>query len=89
MEPVSRRSFLVGGSAGVAAAATATGTGIVALAGGAGASPLTEGELAALDQPVIVSVLDAGKGEVELLVGDREVVFVDKSLVAKVLRASR
>lgn len=89
MEPVSRRSFLVGGSAGVAAAATATGTGIVALSGVAGASPLTEGELAALDQPVIVSVLDAAKGEVELLVGDREVVFVDRSLVAKLLRASR
>jgi hypothetical protein len=89
MDPVSRRSFLVGGSAGIAAAATATGTGIVALAGPAGAAPLTEDELARLDQPVIVSVLDATTGEVELLVGDREVVFVDRALVARVLRASK
>ena len=89
MDPVNRRSFLVGGSAGVAAAATAAGTGIVALAGPAGAAPLTEDELAALDQPVILSVLDAAAGEVELLVGDREVVFVDKSLVARLLRATR
>jgi hypothetical protein len=89
VEAVSRRKFLVGGSAGIAAAATATGTGIVALAGPAGAVPLSEEELAALDQPVLLSVLDAANGEVELLVGDREVVFVDKTLVAKVLRASR
>ena len=89
VEPVSRRSFLVKGSAGVAAAATATGTGIVALTGSADAQPLSFDEVAALDQPVLVSVLDAAKGEVELLVGDREVVFVDKSLVARVLRASR
>ena len=89
MERVTRRSFLVAGSAGAAAAATAAGTGIVALAGPAGAAPLTEDELLELDQPVIISVLDAATGEVELLVGDREVVFVDKSLVARVLRASR
>ena len=89
MERVSRRSFLVAGSAGAAAAATAAGTGIVALAGPAGAAPLTEDELMELDQPVIISVLDAAAGEVELLVGEREVVFVDKSLVARVLRASR
>jgi hypothetical protein len=89
VEPVSRRSFLVKGSAGVAAAATVTGTGIVALGTNAEATPLSVEEVAALDQPVLVSVLDASRGEVELLVGDREVVFVDKALVAKVLRASR
>jgi hypothetical protein len=89
VEPVSRRSFLVKGSAGVAAAATATGTGIVALSGSAEATSLSVEELGALDQPVLVSVLDASRGEVELLVGDREVVFVDKALVATVLRASR
>jgi hypothetical protein len=89
MDPVSRRSFLVRGSAGVAGAAAATGGGITALAGAAGAAPLSEDEVAELGQPVIVRVLDASTAEVEVLVGDREVVFTDKKLVATVLRATR
>ena len=89
MDPVSRRSFLVRGSAGLAGAAAATGGGITAIAGAAGAAPLTDTEVADLDQPVIVRVLDAATAEVEILVGDREVVFTDKALVAKLLRAGR
>jgi hypothetical protein len=89
LEPVSRRSFLIRGSAGAAAAAAATGTGITALAGEAGAAPLSDEELDALDQPVLLQVRDAAAGEVELLVGEREVAITDKKLVAKVLRATR
>ena len=55
----------------------------------AGAAPLTDEEVSALDQPVLLQIRDAAAGEVELLVGEREVVITDKALVAKVLRASR
>jgi hypothetical protein len=81
---------LARGSAGVAGAAAVTaGGGLVALSTSAGAAPLTDEEVAALDQPVMLQVRDAAAGEVELLVGEREVVFTDKSLVAKMLRASK
>jgi hypothetical protein len=89
LERVSRRSFLVKGSAGIAGAAAATSTGVAALAGEAGAAPLTVDELAELDQPALLRVTDAAAGEVELLVGEREVTITDKKLVAKVLRATK
>jgi hypothetical protein len=90
LEPVSRRSFIARGSAGVAGAAAVTaGGGLVALSTAAEAAPLTEEEVASLDQPVMLQVRDAATGEVGLLVGEREVLITDKSLVAKVLRASR
>ena len=92
MDPVSRRSFLVRSSAGVAGAAAVGAGGIAAMAGAAGAAgaaPLTEEELGALDETVMVSVRDAATGEVAILVGDREVTFTDKSLVANVLRATK
>ena len=89
MDPVSRRSFLVRSSAGVAGAAAVGAGGIAAMAGAAGAAPLTEEELGELDETVMVSVRDAAAGEVAILVGDREVVFTDRSLVANVLRATK
>jgi len=88
MDPISRRSLLVRGGAGVAGAAAA-GSGFLALASPAGAGPLTAQELSSLNQPVMLRVRNAATGEVELLVGEREVVFTDKALVANVLRASR
>ena len=89
MQPVSRRSFLVRGSA-VAAGAAAAGAGVVAVTSSDGAAaPLSDEELAALDQPMLIQVRDAAKGEVEILVGEAEVVVTDRSLVAKVLRATR
>jgi len=87
MHAVDRRSFLIRGGVGAAGAATALGGGLAGLAGAAAAAPLSDEELTALDQPVLVRVLDAARGEVELLVGDREVVFTDRRLVATVLRA--
>lgn len=90
MDPVNRRSFLVHGGIGAAAAAVAAGGGLaVVSAGSAGAAPLNDDELAVLDRPVLVQVRDAATGEVELLVDDRQIVFIDRSLVANVLRASR
>jgi hypothetical protein len=37
---------------------------------------------------VLVQIRDASTGEVEVLVGEREVTFNDRALVAKVLRAA-
>jgi hypothetical protein len=86
--PMSRRSFLVRGSA-VAGAAAVGGGGIAAVAASSVSHPLTEEEIqAVVDQPLLVQVRDAAKGEVEILVGENEVVFTDKALVAKVLRAA-
>lgn len=93
MEPITRRSFLVTGSAGAAGAAA------VGLFGGAAITDRTDAagelqsqeleELEALSRPVLLQVRNAAAGEVELLVEDREVVFTDRALVARVLRAAR
>lgn len=90
MESVSRRSFLAKGSVGAAGAAAAFGSGW-ALSNKAGQdAPLSAAELEDLgDQPMVVNIRDAAAGEVEVYVGEREVAFTDKSLVAKVLRATR
>ena len=85
---VSRRSFLTKGSVAVAGAAGASVVGLGVTA--AGAEPeLDADELAASTDPVFIHIVDAASGEVELLVRDQSIVFTDKSLVARVLRASR
>ncbi len=89
MEPVSRRSFLVRGSAAAGAAAATATAGLAVTSGTAGAAPLTAEEVAALDQPVLLHVTDAAAGQVELLVGEEEIQLTDPSLVAKVLRATK
>jgi hypothetical protein len=89
MEPVTRRKFLVAGSAGVAGAATLGVGGAAALTGSKDSEPeLRADELEVLGRPVLMHIRDAATGEVELLVDHREVVFTDKALVAKVLRAA-
>ena len=91
MGAVSRRSFLVKGTAGVAGAASVAAGG-VALAGAAASAaepPLDAEEVAALERPMLLQVLDADAGEVEILVDDSEIVFTDRALVARVLRATR
>jgi hypothetical protein len=87
VQPVSRRSFLVAGSA--VAGAAAAGAGIAVVAKSDDAAPLSDEELEALDQPMLMQVRDAASGEVEILVGEAEVVVTDRALVAKVLRATR
>lgn len=87
---VSRRSFLTRGSVAVAGAAGASVVGLGVTASGAGAEPeLDAEEIAASTDPVFIHIVDAAAGEVELLVRDQSIVFTDKSLVARVLRASR
>jgi hypothetical protein len=88
MEPYSRRSFLTKGSAVAAGAAGAVAVGFN-VAGAAELDAVELEELTASADLVLVQVKDAARGEVELFVRDQSVVFTDKSLVAKVLRASR
>jgi 3-hydroxyisobutyrate dehydrogenase-like beta-hydroxyacid dehydrogenase len=83
---LSRRS-LIGGGAALAGAAAAT-----VASGGTSAFALTElsvQELAALDIPVMLSVTNAKKGELEILVGEQAITFTDKPLVAKLARTTR
>jgi hypothetical protein len=92
MDPVTRRSFLIKGSAGaVGAAGLAAGGFALSSAAAAGTEEpeLRPGEAADVTGPVLVDIKDAATGEVEILVGEREVSFTDKALVAKVLRAAR
>jgi hypothetical protein len=92
MDPVTRRSFLIKGSAGAVGAAGLAAGGLALSS--AAAAETKEPELRpdeAADAPgtVLVEIKDAATGEVEILVGEREVSFTDKALVAKVLRAAR
>ena len=91
MHPVTRRSFLATGSAGalaVAGAATIGGP-LASVAAADTADELTPAQAAALSGPTMLQVLDAATGEVEILVDERSIVFNDKHLVARVLRATR
>jgi hypothetical protein len=89
MEPVTRRSFLVTGSVGAAGAATAFGTGWALSTAADDESALSQDEIDAINGPLVVQVKDPAAGELEVLVGEREVVFTDRALVAKLLRASQ
>jgi hypothetical protein len=88
MDAVTRRSFLIKGSAGAAGVAAVAGGGLAWASRGDDAQPLAADELAELDQPVLMTIKDAAAGEVEVLVGERQVTFTDPALVAKVLRAA-
>jgi hypothetical protein len=91
MHPVTRRSFLATGSAGalaVAGAATIGGP-LASVAAADTADELSPAEAAALSGPTMLQVLDASTGQVEVLVDERSIVFTDKTLVARVLRATR
>lgn len=82
---VTRRN-LIGGGAALA------GAGAIASFGGtAGALdvPLTAEELEALDIPVMLSVTDADRGTLEILVGEQAIEFTDRRLVAKIAGVAR
>ncbi len=85
---LTRRGFIVGGSAGAAAAgAAASGllaTGAARAADGAAATPQ---ELERLTRPMLLHVRDAASGQVGVLVDEEELVFTDKALVARLARA--
>lgn len=93
MEPVTRRSFLATSSASAAGVASAAAFGPVLAPSGRdwGDWWWDKGDDRGgrdLDNAV-VSVLDARKGEVELLIGTQSIVFKDRDLVARLARASR
>lgn len=88
MEPVTRRSFLVTGSVGAAGAATAFGTGWALSSASDNEAALSQNEVDDLNGPLVVQLKDAAAGELEVLYGEREVVFTDKALAARLVRAS-
>ena len=94
MGDVSRRSFLTKGSVSAAGAIAVIHAGPAALASiasSAGAAELPAADqaaLKALEGPMMVHIVDASTGEIEVLVGERSIVVEDKALVAKLLRAS-
>lgn len=91
MNPVTRRSFLATGSAGALAVAGAAtiGNPLVSVAAADTPDELSPAEAAAYSGPTMLQVLDPDKGTVEILVEERSIVFTDKTLVARVLRATR
>jgi hypothetical protein len=91
MQPVTRRSFLAtstAGAIGVAGAAT-IGAPFASAAAADPTDELTPSEAAAHNEPTMVHIVDAAAGTVEILRGKRTVAVTDKTLVARVLRASR
>jgi hypothetical protein len=89
MDPVSRRSFLIKGSAGAVGVAGLAAGGVKLTSVGDSEAPLSAAELEATDGgAVLVQITDPAAGEVEVFFGEREVVFTDKALVARVLRAA-
>lgn len=91
MQPVTRRSFLAtstAGALGVAGAAT-IGAPFASAAAADSSDQLTPSEAAAHSGPTMVNIVDAARGKVEILTGTRTITVTDKTLVARVLRASR
>jgi hypothetical protein len=86
MSDATRRTFLVAAGAGaaamgVAAVSPAAASGAT-VKGSAQPSPLPSGE------PLVAYVSDASKGELTLLVGEREVLINDRDLVSRLTRAA-
>jgi hypothetical protein len=89
MKPVTRRSFIATSSAGALGVAGVAALGSPISLAAADTPELSDSEAAALENPAVLSIRDARSGEVELMVAERSVVFTDKQLVARLLRASR
>ena len=94
MNPVSRRLFLIRGSLGMAMAGLATAVpGLIQAGDNAGtAAPAVPAELpegSALSEPFLAHVKDLSTGEINLLVGTREVTVQDPQLVARLFNATR
>jgi hypothetical protein len=91
MEPVTRRSFLATSSASAAGVASAAAFGpVLAPSGRDWGDWWKDNDRGGRDlDDAVVSVLDARRGEVELLVGTQSIVFKDRELVARLARAAR
>ena len=91
MQPVTRRSFLAtstAGALGVAGAAT-IGAPFASAAAADSSDQLTPSEAASHSGHTMVNIVDAARGHVEIMHGTRTIKVTDKTLVARVLRASR
>jgi hypothetical protein len=89
MEPT-RRSFLIKASAGAVGVAGVVGGGLALSSSGSPGDQMMPAAMSDLpDQPVLVQIRDARRGEVAVLVGERELVVTDRALVARVARALR
>ena len=87
MESLSRRKLL--GSAGAAAGTAA----IASPAAAAAAAALERGEVTkpsgkSPEEVVVAVVRDAGRGEVTVMSGTREVTYRDRALVRRLMRAA-
>ena len=91
MDKLSRRDFLQKSSIGVVAGATMIGALASEVQPAAAATTATgsAGIKAASSDPVVAFVRDGRRGEVSIMVGDREVVRRDPELVRRLLHAAR
>lgn len=98
MEPISRRRFFrqAGSVAAIAGAVAVVPAGVVSsVAGAATREPaakepeLTASEHLAEGDNLIAHVKDARTGEISLFVGNREVLIHDRSVAARLVRATR
>lgn len=94
MNPVSRRLFLIRGSVGVAMAGLATAVPGLFQAGesapaATAAVPAEMPEGAAITEPLLAHIKDLGTGEINLLVGTREITIQDPQLASRLFNATR
>ena len=95
MADLSRRRFLTGTALGVAAGAAAvSGLGAAAavpqlLAGASHAATPEAADLTPVGTDVVAHLRNASTGEVSLMVGDRELVYRDAQLAARLLKGAR
>jgi hypothetical protein len=88
MTKLTRRSFLMQTSA---SAATLSLLPVIPALAAVAHSPeaLVPGSPAAFTGPLVAHVSDVTTGEITLLVGSREVVFRDRHLVGRLIKAAR
>jgi anaerobic selenocysteine-containing dehydrogenase len=97
MEAVSRRGFLkqAGAAAVVAVAGTSLATTPAGVAGALASRPaahelaLTPEETLKSGEDLVAQVVDAKTGEISLFIGQRQVTLHDKTVAARLVRATR
>ncbi|HVM04218.1 MAG TPA: hypothetical protein VM242_03505 [Acidimicrobiales bacterium] len=89
MNEITRRALLTRGSIGAAGAIGMMAVPGVARAAVADEPALTDAERELAAQSFVVHLRDVSTGEFELLLGEESIVFTDKRLVARMLRAAR
>ncbi len=89
MSDSSRRAFLIGsGSAAIAVAGVAAAGPAQALRGARRSAP-AHVEIPPFDGQILMYVKDARRGDIAVLVGDREIVVRDRRAVARFITAAR